>query len=71
MPREFRSTNCLTRWRLISTGMHNGGHASALYAGDKKTMESDQIFVAFMTGWDDAFVVEDADHLLRPKGGRQ
>ena len=43
------------------------GHASALYTGDKRTMESDQIFVAFITGWHDAFVVEDADHLLRPR----
>lgn len=43
------------------------GHASALYTGDKKTMESDEIFVKFITGWHDAFVVEDADHLLRPR----
>ena len=45
----------------------NDGHASALYTGDKKTMDSDQIFVTFITGWHDAFVVEDADHLLRPR----
>ncbi len=43
------------------------GTASALYTGDKKTLESDEIFVRFITGWEDAFVVEDADHLLKPR----
>lgn len=32
-----------------------------------KALESDEIFVKFITGWDDAFVVEDADHLLKPE----
>ena len=32
-----------------------------------KALESDEIFVKFITGWDDAFVVEDADHLLKPR----
>lgn len=41
--------------------------AQALYTGDKKAMESDELFVRFITGWEDAFVVEDADHLLRPR----
>lgn len=44
-----------------------GGDAQALYTGDKKALESDEIFVKFITGWDDAFVVEDADHLLKPR----
>lgn len=43
------------------------GNASALYTGDQKTLESDEIFVRFITGWEDAFVVEDADHLLKPR----
>lgn len=43
------------------------GDAQALYTSDKKTLESDEIFVKFITGWDDAFVVEDADHLLKPR----
>jgi hypothetical protein len=57
----------LIRGILGALARLNNGHASALYTGDKKTMESDQIFVSFITGWHDAFVVEDADHLLRPR----
>lgn len=44
-----------------------GGQAQALYTGDKRALESDEIFVKFITGSDDAFVVEDADHLLQPR----
>lgn len=44
-----------------------GRSASALYTGDKRALENDEIFVRFITGWEDAFVVEDADHLLRPR----
>ncbi len=44
-----------------------GGEAQALYTGDMKAMANDEIFVKFITGWDDAFVVEDADHLLKPR----
>lgn len=44
-----------------------GEEAQVLYTGDMKALESDQIFVKFITGWDDAFVVEDADHLLKPR----
>jgi len=43
------------------------GQASAIYTGDMKALESDEIFVKFITGWDEAFVVEDADHLLKPR----
>ena len=35
-----------------------------MYTGDKRAFESDEIFVDFITGSHDAFVVEDADHLL-------
>jgi ATPase family protein associated with various cellular activities (AAA) len=44
-----------------------GEEAQVLYTGDMKALESDNIFVKFITGWDDAFVVEDADHLLKPR----
>lgn len=43
------------------------GQASAIYTGDMKALETDEIFVKFITGWDEAFVVEDADHLLKPR----
>lgn len=38
--------------------------AKVLYTADKKSLESDEIFVEFITGSHDAFVIEDADHLL-------
>jgi hypothetical protein len=41
-----------------------GESAEVMYTGDKRAFESDEIFVSFITGSHDAFVVEDADHLL-------
>jgi hypothetical protein len=41
--------------------------ARAIYTGDMKALASDAIYVKFITGEDDAFVVEDADHLLKPR----
>jgi energy-coupling factor transporter ATP-binding protein EcfA2 len=43
------------------------GRAHAMYTGDMRALETDEIFVKFITGWHDAFVVEDADHMLRPR----
>lgn len=41
--------------------------ASALYTGDAYALASDEIFARFITGPHEAFVVEDADHLLKPR----
>jgi hypothetical protein len=57
----------LIRAILGEISRRNGGAARALYTGDKKALESDEIFVKFITGEENAFVVEDADHLLRPR----
>lgn len=57
----------LIRAILGEISRRKGGKAQALYTGDKKSLESDEVFVKFITGWDDAFVVEDADHLLKPR----
>ncbi len=57
----------LIRAILGEISRRKGGEAQALYTGDMKALESDQIFVKFITGRDDAFVVEDADHLLKPR----
>jgi hypothetical protein len=35
-----------------------------LYTADKRALEGDEIFVDFITGSHDAFVIKDADHLL-------
>jgi hypothetical protein len=41
--------------------------AVALYTGDMKALAGDEMFVKFITGRQDAFVIEDADHLLKPR----
>jgi hypothetical protein len=57
----------LIRAILGALSRRNNGQASAIYTGDMKALESDEIFVKFITGWDEAFVVEDADHMLKPR----
>ena len=44
-----------------------GTQARVMYTGDTRALESDEIFTRFLAGTADAFVVEDADHLLRPR----
>jgi energy-coupling factor transporter ATP-binding protein EcfA2 len=41
--------------------------AIAMYTADKRALEGDEIFVDFITGMHDAFVIEDADHLLQAR----
>lgn len=57
----------LIRGVLGEIARRNGGSARALFTCDKKALESDEIFVKFLTGGCNAFVVEDADHLLQPR----
>jgi hypothetical protein len=45
----------------------DGESSSALYTGDMKALTGDEMFVKFITGAHEAFVVEDADHLLKPR----
>lgn len=45
----------------------HGSKATALYTGDDRAMKSDEIFARFISGGEKAFVVEDADHMLRPR----
>ena len=58
--------------RAILAAISRGKEAGArvLYTADKRALENDEIFVDFITGTHDAFVVEDADHILasRSKG---
>jgi hypothetical protein len=44
-----------------------GDSAKVLYTADRRTLENDEIFIEFITGSHDAFVVEDADHILMPR----
>jgi SpoVK/Ycf46/Vps4 family AAA+-type ATPase len=57
----------LIRAILGEMSRRKGEQAQALYTGDMRALASDQIFVKFITGGDDAFVIEDADHLLKPR----
>jgi hypothetical protein len=57
----------LIRAILGEMSRRKGQQARALYTGDMKALASDEIFVKFITGEEDAFVVEDADHLLKPR----
>jgi SpoVK/Ycf46/Vps4 family AAA+-type ATPase len=41
--------------------------ALVMYTADKSALEGDEIFVDFITGLHDAFIIEDADHLLQPR----
>ena len=41
--------------------------AQALYTADMRALASDEVFVKFITGAHDAFIIEDADHLLKPR----
>jgi ATPase family associated with various cellular activities (AAA) len=54
----------LVRAILAAMSARKEDSAKVLYTADKRALESDEIFVDFITGSHDAFVIEDADHLL-------
>jgi hypothetical protein len=49
---------------LAAISRRKGDSAKILYTTDTRSLESDEIFVEFVTGSHDAFVIEDADHIL-------
>jgi hypothetical protein len=57
----------LIRAILGEMSLRKGEPALALYTGDGLALGTDEIFARFITGTHDAFVVEDADHLLKPR----
>jgi hypothetical protein len=54
----------LVRAILGAMSARKNESANVMYTADKKVLENDEIFVNFITGDHDAFVIEDADHLL-------
>ena len=46
------------------TRRKGGANAEVMYTADKRALSSDEIFVQFITGTHDAFVIEDSDLLL-------
>jgi hypothetical protein len=57
----------LVRAILGEMSRRKGDSAEVMYTGDRRALESDEIFVEFITSSHDAFVIEDADHLLTPR----
>ncbi len=57
----------LVRAILAALSRRKGDSAEVLYTADRKVLTSDSIFVDFVTGSHDAFVIEDADYLLQPR----
>jgi len=57
----------LVRAVLAAMSKRKGDSAKVMYTADKKALENDEIFVDFITGSHDAFVIEDADHLLKAR----
>jgi len=54
----------LVRTILGAMSERKGESAKVMYTADKRALENDEIFVDFITGSHDAFVIEDADHML-------
>jgi hypothetical protein len=54
----------LVRAILAAMSTRKADSARVLYTADMRALENDEIFVDFITGNHDAFVIEDADHLL-------
>ncbi len=57
----------LVRAVLAAMSRRKGESAKIMYTADKRALENDEIFVDFITGSHDAFVIEDADHLLKAR----
>jgi hypothetical protein len=57
----------LIRAILAAMSRRKGEPAHAVYTADVRLLGADELFVRFVTGSDDAFVIEDADHLLKPR----
>jgi hypothetical protein len=57
----------LVRSILGAMSRRKGDSAEVMYTADKRALENDEIFLDFITGAHEAFVIEDADHMLRAR----
>ena len=60
----------LVRAILAQMSRRKGDSAKVLYTADRRALEDDAIFIEFVTGDHDAFVLEDADHVLGARSNR-
>lgn len=57
----------LVRAILGELSRRKGESAQVMYTCDNRALECDSIFVSFITSSYDAFLIEDADHILKPR----
>src|SRR5690349_15437095 len=57
----------LVRAILAEISRRKGENAEVMYTADHRALMGDEIFVEFITGSHDAFVIEDSDHLLQAR----
>jgi energy-coupling factor transporter ATP-binding protein EcfA2 len=57
----------LVRAILGAMSRRKGDSAEVMYTADKRALENDEIFIDFITGTHEAFVIEDADHMLKAR----
>ena len=57
----------LIRAILAEISRRKGQSARVMYTGDAKVLQNDEVFVKFINGDEDAFVMEDADHVMKPR----
>jgi hypothetical protein len=57
----------LVRAILAEISRRKGENAMVMYTADKRALAGDEIFVEFITGSHDAFVIEDSDLLLKAR----
>jgi len=57
----------LVRAILAEISRRKGENAEVMYTADHRALTGDEIFVEFITGSHDAFVIEDSDHLLQAR----
>jgi hypothetical protein len=59
----------LIRAILAAISRRQGNATEVLYTGDAALLDRDEVFLEFITNSYSAFVIEDADHLLKPRSG--
>ena len=57
----------LIRYILAAMSRKKGSRANVIYATDARVVNTDTFFMRFLTGKNDAMVIEDADHILEPR----
>jgi SpoVK/Ycf46/Vps4 family AAA+-type ATPase len=57
----------LVRAILAEMSRRKGENAEVMYTADRKALSNDEIFVDFITGSHDVFVIEDTDNLLKAR----